>query len=85
VSLKSEKNNWYFIRKYYLAEFFIQYEMFQTKVVEKVKTHALHSVTFSSENRAVYEVMWKNTVESDRSQGGNIIRRRKDATFMPDN
>jgi hypothetical protein len=46
--------------------------MFQTKVVEKIKTHILCSVTFSFffcfENRAVYEIMWKNTVQPDRPQ-----------------
>ena len=40
--------------------------MFQTKVVEKIKTHILWSVTFFSENRAVYEIMWKNIVERGR-------------------
>jgi len=39
--------------------------MFQTKVVEKIKTHILCSIT-SSENRAVYEIMWENIVEADR-------------------
>ena len=38
----------------YLAEVFWQWEMFQTKVVEEIKTHILYSITFS-ENRAVYE------------------------------
>jgi len=32
--------------------------MFQTKVVEKIKTHILCSVFFF-ENRAVYEIMWE--------------------------
>jgi hypothetical protein len=41
--------------------------MFQTKVVEKIKTHILCSVMFS-ENRAVYEKMWKNIVERGRPQ-----------------
>ena len=36
--------------------------MFQTKVVQKIKTHILGSITFFSENRAVYE-MWENTAE----------------------
>jgi len=31
----------------YLAEFFVQLEMFQTRVVEKTKIHILWSVTFS--------------------------------------
>jgi len=32
--------------------------MFQTKVVQKIKTHILCSVTFFPENRAVREIMW---------------------------
>ena len=42
--------------------------MFQAKVVEKIKTHILCSVTFFSLNRAVYERMWKNISEPDRPQ-----------------
>jgi len=39
------------------------------KVVEKIKTHILCSVTSCSlENRAVYEIMWKNIVQPDRPQ-----------------
>jgi hypothetical protein len=41
--------------------------MFQAVVVEKVLTHILCSVTFSEE-RAVYEITWRNVVELDRSQ-----------------
>jgi len=36
--------------------------MFQTKVVEKTKTHVLYSVNISSKNHATYETMWKNLV-----------------------
>jgi len=32
--------------------------MFQTKVVEKIKTNLLYSITYFSENRAAYEIMW---------------------------
>jgi hypothetical protein len=43
--------------------------MFQTKVVEKIKTHILGLVRFFSlENRVVYEIMWKNVVQPDRPQ-----------------
>jgi len=43
--------------------------MFQTKLVEKINTHILFPVTFFSlENRAVYEIMWKNIVERGRPQ-----------------
>ena len=42
----------------YLAHFFLEWEMFQTKVVDKIKTHIMYSVTFFY-NSAVYEKMWK--------------------------
>ena len=39
------------------------------RIVEKIKTHILCSVTFFFlENRAVYETMWKNTVDRGRPQ-----------------
>jgi hypothetical protein len=37
------------------------------KIVEKIKTHIFCSIIFP-ENRAVYEVMWNNTIEQDRPQ-----------------
>jgi hypothetical protein len=46
--------------------------MFQTKVVEKIKTHILYSITLSPlpplKNRATYEKRWKNTVKRGRPQ-----------------
>ena len=42
--------------------------MFRTKAVEKIKTYNMCSVTFFYENRAIYEVMWKNIVQPDRPQ-----------------
>ena len=51
-------------------------ETFRTKAVEKIKTHILYSIT-STENRILYEVMWKNTVEPDNPQMTNIIRRMR--------
>ena len=43
--------------------------MFCTKVVEEIKTHILHSVTFFFlENHAVYDIKWKNTVVQHRPQ-----------------
>jgi hypothetical protein len=41
--------------------------MFQTKFVEKIKTHFMFNNLFS-ESRAVYEIMWKNMVQPDRRQ-----------------
>jgi len=42
--------------------------MFQTKVVEKIKTHILGSVPFFFEKGAICEKMWKNIVQPDRPQ-----------------
>jgi len=55
-----------YVRVRYLAEFFLDLEMFQTKVVKKIKTHILCSITPPPpppENRAVCEIMWENTEE----------------------
>jgi hypothetical protein len=38
------------------------------KVVEKIKTHITCSINIFSENRTVYETMWKNTVERGKPQ-----------------
>jgi hypothetical protein len=37
------------------------------KIAEKIKTHILWSITFFSQNCAVYEIMWENSVEQDRT------------------
>ena len=37
----------------YLTQFFLEWEMFQTKVIAKISTHILCSVTFFFENRAI--------------------------------
>jgi hypothetical protein len=41
----------------YLAQFFLEWQMFQTKVVEKIKTHVFMFSNFFSESCAVYEIM----------------------------
>jgi hypothetical protein len=51
---------------FYLAQFFLESEMFQTKVVEKIKTHILVWIYFF--NRAVYETMWKYFADPGRPQ-----------------
>jgi len=51
----------------YLAQFFLEREMFEIKVVEKIKTHFMfNNSLFSPENRAIYGIMWKNNVQPDR-------------------
>ena len=65
------KTNIHFLS--YLAQFFLERELFQTKLAEKIKTHVLCSLNslfllFFFENCTVYEVMWNNTVQPGRSQ-----------------
>jgi len=47
----------------YLTQFFLEWKIFQTKVVEKLEIHILCSIIPLPKNHAVYEVMWKNFVE----------------------
>jgi len=42
--------------------------VFQTKGVEKIKTHILCSINFFVENLTVYEILRKNIVEPHRPQ-----------------
>ena len=37
----------------FLAQFFSELEMFQTKVVDKIETHILHSIIFPN----IYEIV----------------------------
>jgi len=73
VSLKPDKNNGYFTgSKIYIFDHNSLISSYSEKcvihAVEKTKTHILCSITFFLENRADYEIMWKNTVESGRLQ-----------------
>ena len=54
--------------------------MVQIKVVEEIGTHILFSIT-SVENRAVYEIMWKNVDERGRPQ--MTLRRMRIASWIP--
>ena len=66
----------------YLAKFFLEREMFQTKVVGKFKTYILCTKTFFFfENRSFYEVMWKSIAEPCRLQ--MAIRRMRIACWIP--
>jgi len=41
--------------------------MFQTKIVEQIKTHILYTVTPPPpENHAIYGIMWKSILEPGR-------------------
>ena len=55
--------------------------MFQTEVIDYIKTHILCSITFFFLNRAVYEIMWKNIAELGRPQ--LTIWRKRVACWIP--
>jgi hypothetical protein len=57
--------------------------MFRAKVVEKIKTYILCSVTFfsSSESPAVYEIMRKNMLQPDGLQNGVMTCTSLDVTW----
>ena len=54
--------------------------MFQAEAVEKIKTHFLRSITFLV-NRALCDMMWKNTVQPDRPQ--MTVWRMRVASYVP--
>jgi hypothetical protein len=63
----------------YLAEFFLEWEIFRRKVVEKIKTHILYSITFSRKSCR----LWDNVEKWGRARQAtdeNIIRRMRVAS-----
>jgi hypothetical protein len=58
----------------------LKWEMFQTKVVQKIKTHFMFNNVFFTKIVPLYEKMCKNIVEPD---GHQIIRRSHSACWIP--
>ena len=58
----------YIILWLYLAQSFLEREMFQTKLEKKIKTHFIVKKIYSVENCDVYEIMWENIVQPDTPQ-----------------
>jgi len=52
--------------KSYFAQFFLEWDMFQERVVEEIKTYIPCSVTPPPDILAVYEIMCEHTVEPSR-------------------
>jgi hypothetical protein len=88
--LKASKNNGHFAwRPMYVCDnIFLnssqKRNISKKKFAEKIKTHILCSKTFSK-NLTVYEIMWKNMVQSWQATDYNIVRRRNDAICVLDN
>jgi len=51
----------------YLAELFFEWQMFQTKVVEKIKTH-----NFFSDDRGTYKMLRENAAVPGRPQMATV-------------
>ena len=64
----------------YLTQFFLEWEIFHTEFVEKIKTHILCSIFFFK-NLAVYEIIWKNMVQAGSPQ--MTIWRMRIACWIP--
>ena len=83
--LKFDKNKEYFTWSAFMTmprSFFSEWKTFQAKFLWKTKSQILCSITFRSfQNRAVYEIVWKNIVEQDRPQ--MTISRMRIACFVP--
>jgi hypothetical protein len=62
----------------HLAQFFFKWEMFQTKVVEKIKTHILNSIIFFKSCR-----VWDNVEKYCRAGQATVtIRRKRNACWI---
>ena len=76
VWFKYDNNNEYFTWRTihifwsHLAQFFVEWEMFQTKVVEKIKTNILCSVTFFRKSYRLWDNVRARQVTDD-----NIMQR----------
>jgi hypothetical protein len=55
--------------------------MFQTEIVDCIKTHVMLKNFFFFENCAIYEIMWKSIAEPDRPQ--LTIWRKRIACWIP--
>ena len=53
----------------YLAHFFLEWEIFQTKVVEKIKTHILCSVTFFRKSYRLWDNVEKYCTAGQATDG----------------
>ena len=61
--------------------FLLEWEMLQTKFIEKIKIHFVIINIFFYENRAIYSIIWKNIVERNRPQ--ITIWRMRNVCWIP--
>jgi hypothetical protein len=57
----------------YLAQFFLGWEIFQTKVIEKMKTHGLYSVIFYRKSYRLWESVEKYGIPGRATHNNNEV------------
>ena len=74
------------VHVWYLAEFRLEWETFQTKVVEKIETHILCSVFFFFFRKScrLWDSVGKCCIDGEATDD-NILERRKDTIRILDN
>jgi hypothetical protein len=70
-----------YVHLWYVSEFFLEWEMFQTKVVQKIKTHILCSITFSRKSYRLWDNV-ENYGRARQATDDNIIRRMRFACWI---
>jgi hypothetical protein len=65
----------------HLAQFFLEWEMFRTKVVEKIKARILYSVTFSRKTCRLCDNVEK-CLRSGQDRDGNMVHAHLKAGYL---
>jgi hypothetical protein len=63
-------------------EFFQEWEMFQTDILEKIKAHILCSIYFSLKILLLWDKMEKKHGTERQATGNNMMWSREDAIYM---
>jgi len=66
----------------YLTEFFLEWEIFQTKVAEEIKIHVLSSIYFSRKSSRLWRTVEKYG-RSRQATDGTVIRRMCFECWIP--
>ena len=68
----------------YLSQFFLEWEMLQTRVAEEIKTHILYFITYFRKSCRLWDNMDKIQFHRvRRATDDNIIRRMRITCWMP--
>jgi hypothetical protein len=72
-----------YVHLWYLAEFFLQWEVFQTIVVEKIKIHILCPITFLWKSHPLWNNVEKYGI-ARQATDDNTIQRMRCACWIPE-